>query len=242
MVTQVFNLPRIDSHSIETGFLYCFYIFSFLPRSNSFFPLCTSHPYRKGDGDWRLGWVRGRYDSHSTNFDVYLDVSIISFPPWFSVTVVGEHDVFAVWCKTIKYQDNISNSIYDSQESTPTRTRNIQIPNTWDLNKKPKTRKISVCDFSMKLLVYLPMFVYYFRMMIDLMLSCFLLGWYLQLSPLARTLRGARRERSEQLLLESSLITAQCSAFQLRVTPSDPAQDSLPQHTQSSAERDPDTR
>ena len=27
---------------------------------------------------------------------------------------------------------------------------------------------------------------------------CFLLGWYLQLSPLARTLRGARRESSEE--------------------------------------------
>lgn len=240
MVTQVFNLPRIDSHSIETGFL-CFYIFSFLPRSNSFFPLCTSHPYRKGDGDWRLGRVRGRYDSHSTNFDVYLDVSIISFPPWFSVTVVGEHDVFAVWCKTIKYQDNISNSIYDSQESTPTRTRNIQIPNTWDLNKKPKTRKISVCDFSMKLLVYRDVCLLFQDDDWSDVILLFTRLIFAAFTP-GQDMRGARRERSEQLLLESSLITAQCSAFQLRVTPSDPAQDSLPQHTQSSAERDPDTR
>ena len=142
---------------------------------------------------------------------------LILLPLWFSVTVGwGAWSVFAVWCKTIKYQDNISNSIYDSQESTPTRTRNIQI--SWDLNQKlklVKQEKSLSGIYRWKCVCLL--FQESRWWLIWCYPVCFLLGWYLQLSPLARTLRGARRESSEQLLLESSLITAQCSAFLLRV-------------------------
>ena len=159
--------------------------------------------------------------------------------------------MFAVWCKTIKYRDNISNSIYDSQESTPTRTRNIQI--SWDLNQKlklVKQEKSLSGIYRWKCVCLL--FQESRWWLIWCYPVCFLLGWYLQLSPLARTLRGARRESSEEWgvssfywsqvwLLSAQLSCSGCITPAHSVTLSDPAQDtgpgSLPQHTQSSAER-----
>ena len=47
------------------------------------------------------------------------------------ISCVGRHGgwgrINCVWCKTISYQDNISNSIYDSQEPTPGISRNLKL-------------------------------------------------------------------------------------------------------------------
>ena len=114
-----------------------------------------------------------------------------------------------VCCKTISYQDNISNSIYDSQESTPTRTRNIPYP---ALTPEPKL-KIRILRmqriFSVQYLLVCCVCLLFEdddwsepHTLIWCYSVCFLLGWVLQLSPLAdhvaRTSRGARRERSGQ--------------------------------------------
>ena len=245
MVTQVFNLLRKIPVQLKLDF--CVSLFSLLPQSPSFL-------LHRDKGE--------RYDS--TNFDVDTYIQSNSLPLWLK-RHGGWGERECVCCKTISYQDNISNSIYDSQESTPTRTRNIPYP---ALTPEPKLKNKNENENATKILCpmfigLLCLFIRYLKIMIDLMLFCLL---FTRLSFAAFTPGGScgqdierREEREEwavgsgQLLLEWSLITAggAHSAFlagaslqrtrwhSLLVTqPRTPAP--LPQHTQCSEQPRPD--
>ena len=170
----------------------------------------------------------------------------------------GERE--CVCCKTISYQDNISNSIYDSQESTPTRTRNIPYP---ALTPEPKLKNRILRmqrRFSVQyLLVCCVCLLFEDDDWSDVILFAFYSAEFCSFHPWRimwpghREARGERGVGSGQLLLEWSLITAggAHSAFLggaslqrtqwhsvLVTQPRTPA--TLPQHTQCSEQPRPD--
>ena len=183
MVTQVFNLLRKIPVQLKLDF--CVSLVSLLPQSPSFL-------LHRDKGE--------RYDS--TNFDVDTYIQSNSLPLWLK-RHGGWGERECVCCKTISYQDNISNSIYDSQESTPTRTRNIPYP---ALTPEPKLKNKNENENATKILCpmfigLLCLFIRYLKMMIDLMLFCLL---FTRLSFAAFTPGGScgqdieRREEREE--------------------------------------------
>ena len=197
MVTQVFNLLRKIPVQLKLDF--CVSLFSVLPQSPSF----LLHTRRGGEIWFYKLWRRYITYIQSNSLPLWLK----RHGGW------GEREY--VCCKTISYQDNISNSIYDSQESTPTRTRNIPYP---ALTPEPKLKNRILRmqrRFSVQyLLVCCVCLLFEDDDWSDVILFAFYSAEFCSFHPWRimwpghREARGERGVGSGQLLLEWSLITA----------------------------------